>query len=125
RAQLPAPSGGEEPLPDLVGTTLASSAQSMNRKFLARASYVEAICWIGIGLADALQYAHERGLVHLDLKPANVLLAADGQPMILDFHLAHEPIRADGPPPRWLGGTPGYMSPEQQQALVAVRQHRP
>jgi serine/threonine protein kinase len=60
---------------------------------LVKATYVEAMCWIGACLAEALQYAHERGLIHLDLKPSNVLLTADGQPMVLDFHLARGPIR--------------------------------
>jgi serine/threonine protein kinase/Tfp pilus assembly protein PilF len=92
------------------------------RPFLARASYVQAVCWIGACLAEALQYAHERALIHLDLKPSNVLLAADGQPMLLDFHLAREPLRAGEPAPEWLGGTPSYMSPEQKEALAAVRQ---
>jgi serine/threonine protein kinase/Tfp pilus assembly protein PilF len=95
------------------------------RRFLARASYVEAVCWLGACLADALQYAHERGLMHLDLKPSNVLLAADGQPMLLDFHLAREPIPAEGERPYWLGGTVGYMSPEQEAALSAIEQDRP
>jgi serine/threonine protein kinase/tetratricopeptide (TPR) repeat protein len=94
-------------------------------QFLAQASYVEAVCWIGACLADALHYAHERGLVHLDLKPANGLLAADGQPMVLDFHLAREPIHPDERVPPWLGGTAGYMSPEQQAAVQAVQQGLP
>jgi serine/threonine protein kinase/tetratricopeptide (TPR) repeat protein len=94
-------------------------------KFLAQASYVEAVSWMGACLADALHYAHERGVVHLDLKPANVLLAADGQPMLLDFHLAREPLRPDTPAPDWLGGTPEYMSPEQRAALAAVKQGEP
>ncbi len=110
---------------DQVPVPLAPPAQGPARKFLAQASYVKAICWIGACLADALHYAHERGLVHLDLKPSNVLLAADGQPMLLDFHLAREPLQPDSPVPEWLGGTPGYMSPEQQAALRAVAEGRP
>ncbi|HEX5269428.1 MAG TPA: tetratricopeptide repeat protein, partial [Gemmataceae bacterium] len=94
-------------------------------EFLARASYVRAVCWLGACLADALHYAHERGLVHLDLKPSNVLIAADGQPMLLDFHLARAPLAAGGPAPSGLGGTPGYMAPEQRAALAAVAEGRP
>jgi serine/threonine protein kinase/Tfp pilus assembly protein PilF len=95
------------------------------RQFLSRATFVQAICWIGACLAEALKYAHQRGVVHLDLKPSNVLLAADGQPMLMDFHLAHEPIAPGGPRPRYLGGSPHYMSPEQKEALAALRDDRP
>jgi serine/threonine protein kinase/tetratricopeptide (TPR) repeat protein len=100
---------------------LAIPAEGPARRSLSGASYVQAICWIGACLADALHYAQERNLIHLDLKPSNVLLAADGQPMLLDFHLACEPIHPGAPLPEWLGGTPAYMSPEQQLALAAVR----
>jgi serine/threonine protein kinase len=94
-------------------------------RFLERASYAEAVCWAGACLADALHYAHERGVLHLDLKPSNVLLAADGQPMLLDFHLARAPLAAGARPPAGLGGTPGYMPPEQEAALAAVAARRP
>jgi eukaryotic-like serine/threonine-protein kinase len=103
---------------------LMAPAQGPARQALARASYVEAVCWVAACLADALQYAHERGLVHLDLKPSNILLAADGQPMLLDFHLARGPLHPDDEGPPWLGGTAGYMSPEQQAALQAAKQGR-
>jgi eukaryotic-like serine/threonine-protein kinase len=94
------------------------------RRFLAQTSYVRAVCWVGASLADALQYAHDRGLVHMDIKPSNILLTADGQPMLLDFHLAREPVTIDGLPPDGVGGTPGYMSPEQQAMIAAMETGR-
>jgi serine/threonine protein kinase len=103
---------------------LAGSALGPARQILAVSSYADAVCRIGACLADALQYAHERGLVHLDLKPSNVLLAADGQPMLLDFHLARAPVNPDAEAPPWLGGTAGYMSPEQRLAVLAVQHSR-
>jgi tetratricopeptide (TPR) repeat protein len=99
----------------------APAARGPAGEFLDRAAPWEVVCWIGACLADALQYAHDRDLMHLDLKPSNVLVAADGTPMLLDFHLARGPLKAGDPAPTWLGGTPGYMAPEQQAAIQAVR----
>lgn len=104
---------------------LAIPCEGPARGFLAVASYEQAVAWLGACLADALAYAHERGLVHLDVKPSNVLLAADAQPMLLDFHLAQPPLHPDGPVPRLVGGTLAYLSPEQKAALESVRRQRP
>lgn len=75
------------------------------------------------GVACAAQSAHDRGIVHLDLKPANVFLVDDfGDPFvkILDFGIARRATtwpRREAPPSEELGrqflGTPCYMSPEQ------------
>jgi hypothetical protein len=92
---------------------------------LAGLSYVQAVCHVGACLADALAYAHSRRLIHLDVKSSNVLLAADGQPMLLDFHLAREPLPAGAVVEDELGGTFAYMAPEQRRAVEAVARGQP
>jgi len=63
----------------------------------------------------AVQYAHQKAVIHRDLKPCNILVSPDGQPHILDFGLA-KAIQEQGPAVSLDGavmGTPAYMSPEQ------------
>jgi serine/threonine protein kinase/Flp pilus assembly protein TadD len=108
-----------------VLSTSGVEATGPARRIFNRLSYVQALCWIGVYLAEALHYAHDSGLVHLDLKPSNVLIAADGQPMLLDFHLARAPLEAGGTAADGLGGTPAYMPTEQQLALAAVARGAP
>lgn len=95
------------------------------RTFLARATYIDGICWLTACLADGLQFAHERGLVHLDIKPGNILLAADGQALLLDFYLAGAPLTSGAAPPAFFGGTGAYMAPEQREAYLAVGADEP
>lgn len=77
----------------------------------------EPIAWqealrVTAGLARALHHAHGHGIVHRDVKPANVMLLASGDPKIMDFGIAKAPhieLTSAGQ----LFGTPLYMSPEQ------------
>jgi serine/threonine protein kinase len=64
-------------------------------------------------LASAVGYAHELGLLHLDLKPANIMLDERGEPLIGDFGLAREIDANGGVDAQEVSGTPAYMAPEQ------------
>jgi eukaryotic-like serine/threonine-protein kinase len=65
------------------------------------------VAWLGIHLASALRYVHRHGLLHLDVKPANVV-ADGGRAKLIDLSLARAPGRY-----RPGLGTSGYLSPEQ------------
>ena len=73
------------------------------------------------GLAAGLQHAHACGILHLDIKPANVLLAENGEPLLFDFNLSLDATRGDREP---VGGTKPYMPIEQMPDLASGRPAR-
>jgi predicted Ser/Thr protein kinase len=72
----------------------------------------EALVRLARGLVGALEAIHAVGVVHRDLKPANVLVDDDGEPVVIDFGIAHvaEDVRLTST--GLVMGTPGYLSPE-------------
>jgi serine/threonine protein kinase len=75
--------------------------------------------WLAAGCAEALESIHAVGLVHMDLKPSNVLVATDG-PRVIDFGVARPAGRIGFAPQHGPVGTPAYMAPEQARDIRQV-----
>jgi WD40 repeat protein/predicted Ser/Thr protein kinase len=104
------------------GLALDEYARLRSLTLPARVELLARIC-------DAVQHAHDQGVIHRDLKPANILVEETGQPRVLDFGVARATdadllTGAGLTRTGQLLGTPNYMSPEQVTADPAAIDHR-
>ena len=96
------------------------AGQLLSQVIPAEGFELERFFELAIPLADAFAHAHEKGVIHRDIKPGNIVVTEAGQPKILDFGLARisyqgttVPSEPSLTPEGFVMGTPGYMSPEQ------------
>jgi serine/threonine protein kinase len=109
--------------PQVPADTAPQAADSTERRRLDRA-YFRRVAELGAQAAEALDHAHALGIVHRDVKPANLLVDGRGGLWVTDFGLAHVQSDARLTMTGDLVGTLRYMSPEQALAKRVVVDHR-
>lgn len=113
-----------------VDAAMAKAAQVVSedaswRRRMAALPWPETVCRLGIQVAQALDYAHSHGVLHRDVKPANILLSAEGSPKLADFNISFGSHVAGATPAAYFGGSLAYMSPEQLEACSPVHACKP
>lgn len=87
------------------GETLAQLLKTEKTLPLARAAQITC------GILDGIAHAHQHDIMHLDMKPANVMISGDGQPLVMDFGIARS-VNQQSVADSRINGTPQYIAPE-------------
>ena len=125
------PNGSREPAPGRADgpsridtEPLVAAAIATERDQLSDPAFFRTIARLGIQAAEALQHAHDHGVIHRDIKPGNLMLDETGHLWITDFGLAHLENSASVTMSGDVLGTVRYMSPEQARVRPDVVDHR-
>ncbi len=107
---------------DPLASTVARVLSTVN--FDRRGRFFHSVALIGKQTAEALEYAHQTGIIHRDIKPGNLLLDSRGEVWIADFGLAQSQNQTGLTVSGELVGTLRYVSPEQAMAKRGIVDHR-
>jgi len=128
RRETAAPSGRTPTVAELAGRTAAAEAETGEaapaRPARLSMAYFRSAAEVVADAAEALQHVHDAGVVHRDVKPANIMVDRAGRPRVIDFGLAETIIPAEA---AWEGradGTPNYMAPENPAGRPHPLRHR-
>jgi len=95
------------------GSTLTDRMEEIRAEGDLLRGYFREAAQLAAEVADALQHAHDAGVIHRDVKPSNILITPDGDPKVTDFGLAKVEDALALSRTGDFAGTPYYMSPEQ------------
>jgi len=114
---------GQDETPGPPPSAAAEGPTSLSDTSSGR-KWFDAVATLVCEVAEALEYAHGRGVIHRDIKPANLMLSREGRLCIADFGLARVAQEPGMTVSGSLLGTPAYMSPEQIGARRDKLDHR-
>ncbi len=120
---LPAEHWNGQRLLEVIDQSLLNASQAVPehawvREQISALEWSEVVAWLGIQLAEGLAYAHVKGILHRDVKPANILLSSEAIPKLADFNVSSSSLSSSAGAGAYFGGSVAYMSPEQLEVAA-------